>query len=127
MSTLMDRIGDEGTLDDIIARFHEKLLVDDLTSPFFKNVDSERLHRKQHWFLTMVFCGKSEGVAYYMQESHAELVRNMGLNETHFKRTLEHLESSLVEAGLGADLIAEIMALTASLEDPILNRNAKKL
>ncbi|WCL52825.1 group I truncated hemoglobin [Gimibacter soli] len=128
MLTILDRLGDQESLDKIIDLFYRKQLEDPVTRPFFSNAKLPRIQQMQRSLLTMLFCGQTTGVAFYLQESHAHLVRDHGLNHDHFSHTMTNLEAALRECGHTPALVAEIMMLAWNLEDAILgNRKIRSM
>ncbi len=121
MTSLLDQIGGEDALKPVVHDFYLRLTSDELTAPFFKTANIEMLENKQTWFLTMVLCGKLEGVAHYMQISHARLVREMGLESRHFDRTMQILDRTLADAGVPQNVYREIMDKAHSLKDAVLS------
>jgi len=45
-----------------------------------------------------------------------------GLNDDHFMAVAEHLQSTLEELNVPAELIAEVMTIAASTHDDVLNK-----
>lgn len=128
MLTILDRLGDQESLDKIIDLFYQKQLEDPVTRPFFTNAKLPRIQQMQRSLLTMLFCGQTTGVAFYLQESHAHLVRDHGLKHEHFAHTMTNLEAALKECGHTPTLVAEIMMLAWNLEDAILgNRKIRSM
>lgn len=118
--TLYDKLGGDGALDAAVDIFYRKVLSDDSISHFFDNVDMDEQRAKQKAFLAMVFGGPKQYSGKDLRSAHAPLVER-GLNEAHFNAVAGHLQGTLEELNVPADLIAEVMTIAASTHDDILN------
>jgi len=67
----------------------------------------------------MAFGGPNNYSGLDMRAAHAPLVAK-GLNEAHFTAVAGHLQATLEELGVPADLIGEVMAIAASTHDDVL-------
>ena len=76
---------------------------------------------KQKSFLTMAFGGPNEYTGKDMREAHAPLVVK-GLNDSNFEAMAGHLQATLEEHNVPADLIAQVMEIAGSTRDDVLNR-----
>lgn len=121
MSTLFDKIGGEEAVNAAVDIFYRKVLTDDSISHFFETVDMEAQHAKQKAFLTMAFGGPNNYSGDDMRKAHAPLVAK-GLNEDHFNAVATHLQATLEELNVAAELIAEVMAIAGGTKDDVLNR-----
>lgn len=119
MSSLFEKIGGEAAVDAAVDIFYRKVLSDDSISQFFETTDMEAQHAKQKAFLTMAFGGPNDYSGADMRTAHAPLVAK-GLNEDHFNAVAGHLQSTLEELNVPADLIAEVMAIAGSTKDDVL-------
>jgi len=119
MSTLFEKIGGEGAVDASVDIFYRKVLSDDSISHFFETTDMEAQHAKQKAFLTMAFGGPNNYSGTDMRTAHAPLVAK-GLNESHFNAVAGHLQSTLEELDVPAELIAEVMAIAGSTKEDVL-------
>ncbi len=75
----------------------------------------EKQKAHQVAFLTTAFGGPAVYHGRTMAEAHAALIRDKGLNETHFDLVAGHLVASLEELKVEDDLIAEVLELVAPL------------
>jgi hemoglobin len=121
MSTLFDAIGGEGAVDAAVDLFYRKVLGDDLISHFFDSTDMDRQRAKQKAFLTMAFGGPNHYSGRDLRTAHAPLVAN-GLGDAHFNAVAGHLQATLVELGVAADLVDQVMAIAGSTRDDVLGR-----
>jgi len=121
MSTLFEKLGGEGAVDAAVDIFYRKVLADDSINHFFETTDMAAQHAKQKSFLTMAFGGPNNYTGTDMRTAHAPLVAK-GLNEDHFNAVAGHLQSTLEELNVPADLIGEVMAIAGSTKDDVLGR-----
>ena len=119
MSTLFEKLGGEGAVDAAVDIFYRKVLADDSINHFFETTDMAAQHAKQKSFLTMAFGGPNNYTGADMRAAHAPLVAK-GLNEDHFNAVAGHLQATLEELNVPADLIGEVMAIAGSTKDDVL-------
>lgn len=121
MSTLFEKLGGEAAVNAAVDIFYRKVLADDSISHFFDTTDMAAQHAKQKAFLTMAFGGPNNYTGLDMRKAHAPLVAK-GLNEDHFNAVAGHLQSTLEELNVPAELINEVMSIAASTHDDVLNK-----
>lgn len=119
--TLFERIGGAPAVEAAVDLFYRKALGDPRISRFFDDVDMDRQRAKQKSFLTMVFGGPHAYTGKDMRTAHAPLVKR-GLNESHFNAVAEHLQATLAELGVAAQIIGEVMTIAGGTKDDVLNR-----
>jgi len=119
MSTLFEKLGGEAAVDAAVDIFYRKVLADDSINHFFETTDMAAQHAKQKAFLTMAFGGPNNYTGTDMRTAHAPLVAK-GLNEDHFNAVAGHLQATLEELNVPADLIGEVMAIAGSTKDDVL-------
>ena len=119
--SLYDQIGGASAVETAVDLFYRKVLTDDSISHFFDATDMDEQRAKQKAFLTMVFGGPNEYTGKDLRTAHADLVVR-GLNESHFDAVAVHLQTTLEELGVTADLVHEVMTVAASTRDDVLNR-----
>lgn len=119
--TMFDRIGGTPAVDAAVELFYRKVLGDDSISHFFDGVDMDDQRAKQKAFLTMVFGGPNDYTGKDLRTAHAPLV-DKGLNDAHFGAVTLHLQATLEELGVPANLVNDVMTVAASTKDDILNR-----
>ncbi len=119
--TLFERLGGRAAVDAAVDRFYEKVLADDLLSPFFAGTDMTRQRAQQKAFLTQAFGGPSNYTGQDLRTAHAPLVEK-GLGDAHFDAVAGHLQATLQELGVDAGNIAEVMTIAGSVRDDVLNR-----
>ena len=120
--SLFDSIGGEGAVDAAVDIFYRKVLSDDSISAFFDTTDMDGQRAKQKSFLTMAFGGPNEYTGKDMREAHAPLVEK-GLNDSHFDAVAGHLQATLEELNVPADLIAQVMAIGVMVESGVWHQD----
>ena len=118
---LYEAIGGDTSVNAAVDLFYRKVLMDVRISHFFDSTDMEEQRAKQKAFLTMVFGGPNEYTGKDLRTAHAPLVER-GLNESHFNMVAEHLQATLKELGVPAELTEKVMGIAAGTIDDALNR-----
>lgn len=122
MESLYERLGGEAAILAAVDVFYSKVLADDLTRPFFEGLDMDAQTKKQIAFMARAFGGPEEYHGRDLRSSHAALVRDKGLNDVHFDRIALHLEATLQEMRVPAELIAEVLGLIGGTRNEVLDR-----
>ncbi|MGD8484670.1 MAG: group 1 truncated hemoglobin [Thioalkalispiraceae bacterium] len=117
--SLFERLGGEGAVNAAVDIFYRKVLSDPSINHFFETTDMAAQHAKQKAFLTMAFGGPNNYSGADMRQAHAPLVEK-GLNEDHFNAVATHLQATLEELDVPADLVGEVMSIAASTHDDVL-------
>jgi hemoglobin len=117
MSSVFEQIGGAAAVDAAVDIFYRKVLSDPLISHFFDSVDMDRQIGKQKAFLTMAFGGPNNYTGKDMRNAH----KHMKLTEAHFGAVAGHLQSTLQELNVPANLIGEVLKIAASTHDDVLN------
>jgi hemoglobin len=120
-TTLFEKLGGQSAVDAAVDIFYRKVLSDDSISHFFENIDMDAQIAKQKAFLTFAFGGPNNYSGQDMRNAHSKLVKE-GLNEQHFNAVAGHLQSTLEELGVSADLVQEVMTIAGSTKNDVLNR-----
>ncbi len=118
--SLYEQLGGEATVEAVADLLYRKVLADPKISHFFDDVDMDAQRGKQKAFLSMVFGGPNGYAGRDLRSAHAPLVER-GLNESHFGAVAGHLQDTLNELGVPADLVQEVMTIAASTHDDVLN------
>jgi hemoglobin len=104
-----------------VSLFYDKVLADDLTSPFFGGLDMDQQTKKQLAFMSWAFGGPEEYKDRPLREAHAKLVAD-GLSDEHFDAVVEHLRSTLVELDIQEPLILEVLEIVEATRSEVLGR-----
>ena len=73
-------------------------------------------------FLTYAFGGATKWNGRGMKAAHSKLVKEQGLNDTHFDVIVELLSQTLGELGVASDLINEVQVICESVRDSVLGK-----
>lgn len=119
--SLYEKIGGQPAMDAAVDLFYRKVLNDDRVSRFFEDVDMDEQRAKQKSFLTVVFGGPNDYTGKDLREAHKSLVDD-GLDDSHFDAVAVHLQNTLEELGVPAELVNQVMATAAGTRDDVLNR-----
>lgn len=120
--TLFQKLGGKDAVNAAVDIFYKKVLADSSISQFFDTVDMDRQIGKQKAFLIYAFGGSPNYSGKSMREGHAHLVEQ-GLNDDHFNAVAGHLQASLEELNVPADLVGEVMAIAGSTREDVLGRS----
>ena len=120
--SLYEEIGGEAAVDAAVDLFYVKVLADDRIKHFFDGIPMERMRDHQKAFLTVAFGGPNKYSGRGLKAAHSNMVKQMGLNDTHFDAVIEHLGATLVELGVPAELIGKAAAIAESTREAILGR-----
>ena len=123
--SLFDRLGGEDAITAAVALFYDKVLADPLVSPFFERLDMDMQVKKQIAFMGYAF---GSGLAYSgrgLVEAHAELVRDHGLDDSHFDAIAAHLDETLRELGTPDAEREEALGIVAGTREAVLGRGAE--
>jgi len=120
--TLFEKLGGKPAVDAAVDLFYDKLLKDARVNSFFDGTDMKRQRAKQKAFLTYAFGGAPNYPGLSMRKAHEKLVRERGLNDSHFDAVGENLQKTLEELNVAPALIVEVMAIVESTRNDVLNR-----
>jgi len=116
-TTLFERMGGSNAVDAAVDAFYNRVLSDDRIAHHFAGIDMDRQLKKQKAFLTHAFGGRENVPMPPLRHIHARLK----LTESDFDAVLEHLDATLVELRVPADLIAEATNIARSVKRDVLN------
>ena len=121
-TSLYDRLGGAPAVEAAVNIFYKKILADSQLKPFFSNVDMKKQAQHQINFMTYAFGGPNKYAGKGLRNAHAKLVKENGLNEKHFGQVAGHLQSTLWELGVPANLVKEVMQLVGSTKTDVLGQ-----
>lgn len=123
--SLYEKIGGEKAIDVAVDIFYKKILADDRIKYFFESVDMVKQNKMQKNFLTFAFGGPKNYTGRNLKDAHSRLVREKGLNDSHFDAVLENLTSTLKELGVEEYLIKQAIDVAESVRDDVLGRTMR--
>ncbi|MEY4546994.1 MAG: hypothetical protein RL685_3189 [Pseudomonadota bacterium] len=116
--SLYERIGGEAAVDAAVDVFYRRVLGDERIAHHFEAVDMNVQRQKQKAFLSYAFGGPKNYSGRDMRVAHARL----GLGEGDFDAVMAHLKGTLETLKVPAPLLAEVLAIAASVKNDVLNR-----
>ena len=118
-NSLYHKLGGKPAIDAAVEAFYVKVLADDRIKHYFEDINMTKQRRKQKEFLSAAFGGPIPWAGKDLRKAHANLP---GLNLTHFNAVAENLQKTLEELKVKKELINQVMAIAASVQDEVLNR-----
>lgn len=119
MNNLYETYGGFETFSMVVSNFYQKVLDSEELSPYFKNINMERLISHQTHFISTALGGPESGSTVNLKEVHAPYK----IKEHHFYEVVELLEESLEEASVTKEDITTIIAIISELMDEIISRD----
>lgn len=116
-SSLYEKIGGEAAVNAAVDVFYRRVLADEAISHYFDAVDMDAQRAKQKAFLSMVFGGPNSYTGKDMRNAH----KHLNLKESDFTAVAGHLQGTLEELNVPAELISEVLGIAASTHDDVLN------
>ena len=120
--SLYDRIGGEPAIMAAVNLFYEKIMKDEVTRPFFANLDMNAQVQKQIAFMSRALGGPGEYQGRNLRAAHAKLVNEQGLADRHFDAVASHLKTTLEELGVEQALVNEAITAIGGMRDEVLGR-----
>jgi hemoglobin len=109
------RLGGADAFGLAVEAFYRRVLRDPELQPYFAGIDLDRLHHHQYAFLAMAVGGVRGYLGRTMAAAHAGL----GITDEAFDRVLDHLVTTLAEAGMDSKTILDIGSQLLPLRDDI--------
>ncbi|BBM83709.1 group I truncated hemoglobin [Candidatus Uabimicrobium amorphum] len=120
--SLFEKLGGKDAVEAAVDKFYDRVLQDERINYFFKDTDMKKQRNHQKAFLTYAFGGINNYNGRSMRKAHEKLVKEQGLNDSHFDAVVENLATTLQEMGVGGDLIKEVAAVAETVRDDVLNK-----
>eukprot|EP01061_Rhynchopus_euleeides_P003657 TRINITY_DN1294_c0_g1_i3.p1 TRINITY_DN1294_c0_g1~~TRINITY_DN1294_c0_g1_i3.p1 ORF type:complete len:932 (+),score=377.44 TRINITY_DN1294_c0_g1_i3:73-2868(+) len=117
---LYDRIGGAKAVDTAVDKFYQKVLQDVRVAHFFYGVDMRGQRQKQKSFLTYVFGGPNNYSARNMRDGHRHMVRDKGLNDSHFDVIVQLLSNTMKDMGVSDSDIEQMRTIAESVRNDVL-------
>jgi len=121
MTSLYERIGGEAAIMAAVGIFYKKVLADEVTRPFFADLDMAKQTQKQISFMAWAFGGPQQYMGRDLREAHADLVKR-GLSEEHFAAVVRHLRETLEELDVAPADVNEAIARIGGTKGQVLDR-----
>ncbi len=120
-TSIYDRIGGNDALIAAVEIFYDKILADPKIRHFFTGTDMTAQRHKQKIFLAYALGGPVQYTGQDIRNTHSQLK----LTDEHFAAVAGHLQATLEQLNVPADLIGEVMTIVGSTHDDVLNINKK--
>jgi hemoglobin len=120
--TLFEKLGGETAVNTAVDIFYDRLLADDRIKHFFSGTDMAKQRNHQKRFLTYAFGGSKQYDGKGMRTAHSRLVKEKGLNDSHFDIVVEHLGGTLLGLGVAEDLVKEVARIAETVRNDVLSR-----
>ncbi|MBI1832956.1 MAG: PAS domain S-box protein, partial [Planctomycetes bacterium] len=114
---LYERLGGAAAIGAAVEAFYERVLADAELAGFFAETNLPWLKARQKQFFGEALGGPEKYQGRPMRAAHA----HRPIEQKHFDRAAEHLIAVLTDAGVGFDLIDEVVAVVAPLAIDIVN------
>lgn len=114
--TLYERLGGEDSIEAVVERFYEHVMVDERVNGYFEDVDMERQIAHQTQFISSVTGGPVDYTGEEMTEAH----EGMGITEEEFYAIAEHLDIALAEYDVPEEEREDVLAEIESYEEAIV-------
>lgn len=114
--TLFERLGGAESVFRIVNRMYDLVLADEELSPFFENVETERLRKMQFEFIASALGGP---VAYSGGELQA-VHQGKGITAQHFAKFVGHLATAMEEHQASPQDVDEMLGQIAIYKDRIV-------
>src|SRR5262245_24433084 len=109
--SLYDRVGGEPATMAAAGILYERLMADDLTRPFFENMDLDAIVKKQIAFMAWALGGPSEYRGRDLRVAHKNLVTTKGLTDSHFDAVAMHLAATLRDLDIDDATVGEVLGV----------------
>ena len=115
-------MGGQNTVDTLIDKFFDKVLIDQRVSMFFEDVDTERLRNKEKSYWAFALGEESQYMGKTLEEAHRALL-DKGLNDMHFEVMIELFNQTLCEMEIPDPLVQKACQIALSTRDQILGKS----
>lgn len=113
---LFERIGGAEAVAQLVREMYDLVLQDDELSPFFANVDMQRLQRMQFEFIASALGGPVSYSGAELQGIHA----HRGITPHHFAKFVGHLATAMENRGVDQADIDKMLGQMAMYRDRIV-------
>ncbi len=117
--SLYDQVGGELVVTDVVARFYERVISDDMLSHWFKGSKPVELQRHLRTYLAVALDGPELYTGRSMREVHGGMRITNEAFDTMIARLLESLAESGVKSSVLTKVDARLGKLRAVIVDPL--------
>ncbi|MBP5857388.1 chemotaxis protein CheW [Marivibrio halodurans] len=119
---LYERLGGEAAVDGAVDLLQGKVAGDDRLDAFVAGRDTAALSKTMKRFMAQVLGGPKHFSEADMRAAYKKLVREQGLDDTHFIAVAGHLADTLNQMGVPDDMIHEVLGAVETLRNQVLDR-----
>ncbi|MGW5388074.1 group I truncated hemoglobin [Nocardia sp. NPDC003963] len=119
-TTIYEQIGGYEALEAVVADFYTRVLADEELAGFFSGTNMSRLRGKQVEFFAAALGGPDPYTGAPMKQVH----QGRGITAHHFGLVAGHLTEALTAAGVGEEIVDQIIAAVAPLAEDITSGSA---
>jgi hemoglobin len=120
VASLFDRVGGFGTLSKIVLSFYDRVLDDDVLSPYFADVDMRRLIDHQTKFVAFLMGGPASYTDEHLRLAHARL----DIDQAAFERMAAVMRDTLEDFRLGERDVNQVISEIRTRRDLIVKQTA---
>ena len=113
---LFDRLGGAPAVFEMVNSMYTRVQEDPELSPFFKDVQWERLKKMQFEFISAALGGPVQYAGAEIQAVHA----GRDITPTHFSKFVGHLASVMEERGVHSKDVDDVLGRLAMYRDRIV-------
>ncbi len=115
-TTLYEKLGGQQAVKQVVDKFYNDVLADDIVNHFFAHTDMEKQRRHQTAFISYALGGSGQYTGRSMEKAHAGL----NLQPEHFDAIVKHLSDALAEHSVPPEDIDAVLERVATLKKAIL-------
>ncbi|MBQ1046968.1 group 1 truncated hemoglobin [Micromonospora sp. C51] len=111
-----ERIGGAASVKAAVELFYDRVLADEELAGYFAEVDMAGQRRHLALMLTVVLGGPNEYTGRDLASAHQPL----NIPVAHYVMVGEHLTATLTQLGVPGDIIADVQAVLAQVQDQVV-------
>ncbi len=117
-----EQLGGEAAVDKAVDLFYNKVMADPAVNYFFEGIDMETQRRMQKGFMNYAFGGSLPYSGRDLTAVHARLVKDKGLNDSHFDIIVKHFGNALRELGVKEEMVDVAVRIVESARQDVLGK-----
>ncbi len=115
-------LGGEEAVNKAVDLFYNKVMADPAVNYFFEGIDMDTQRRMQKAFMNFAFGGSLPYAGRDLTAAHARLVKEKGLNDSHFNIIIKHFSDALRELGVKEEMIKVAVRVAESVREDVLGK-----
>ncbi len=117
-----NELGGEEAVNKAVDLFYNKVMADPRVNYFFEGIDMATQRRMQKGFMNFALGGSTAYTGRDLKAVHARLVKEKGLNDTHFDIIIQHFREALEELHVKPEMINMAVKVANSVREDVLGR-----